>query len=345
MKQLADGVWQLSGFPPNAINVFVIEDVLIDASTRYATRRILRQVDGHKITAHALTHAHPDHQGASHNVCERLGIPFWVGEADADAAENPDLIGERQPDHFIAQLFFKTCTGPGHPVDRKLARATRSPASRSSHVPGHSAGHVAFWRESDRVLIAGDVLNSADPFTGIPGLRAARRLLHPRPGRRTAARPSASASSSRSSSCSATARRYRDTKKFVDFCAALPGLGPALAASAALRARRSCAPIVSSICADLARVRAERGQEVLGDPARVDRPHPLEHLAPLVGELDVEAAPVGRRTPCRSTSPSLSIRSISRLRPLLESSTRSASSTWRRLRRARRAARRARRTR
>ena len=43
MKQLADGVWQLSGFPPNAINVFVIEDVLIDASTRYATRRILRQ--------------------------------------------------------------------------------------------------------------------------------------------------------------------------------------------------------------------------------------------------------------------------------------------------------------
>ena len=89
MKQLADGVWQLSGFPPNAINVFVIEDVLIDASTRYATRRILRQVDGHRIAAHALTHAHPDHQGASHNVCERLGIPFWVGEADADAAETP----------------------------------------------------------------------------------------------------------------------------------------------------------------------------------------------------------------------------------------------------------------
>jgi hypothetical protein len=34
MKQLADGVWQLSGFPPNGINVFVLEDVLIDASTR-----------------------------------------------------------------------------------------------------------------------------------------------------------------------------------------------------------------------------------------------------------------------------------------------------------------------
>ena len=137
MKQLTDGVWQLSGFPPNGINVFVIEDVLIDASTRYATRRILRQVKDRKLSAHALTHAHPDHQGASHNVCEQLGVPFWVGEADADAAETPDLIGERQPDHFIAQLFFKTCTGPGHPVDRKLIEGDEVDGFRVLHVPGH----------------------------------------------------------------------------------------------------------------------------------------------------------------------------------------------------------------
>ena len=120
MKQLADGVWQLRGFPPNAINVFLIEDVLIDAATRYEGRRILGQLKGHTVNAHALTHAHPDHQGASHRVCTELGIPFWVGALDADAAEDPKLIGERQPDHPIAQFFVKTCTGPGHPVDRKL---------------------------------------------------------------------------------------------------------------------------------------------------------------------------------------------------------------------------------
>ena len=28
------------------------------------------------------------------------------------------------------------------------------------HTPGHSAGHVALWRESDRVLIAGDALST-----------------------------------------------------------------------------------------------------------------------------------------------------------------------------------------
>src|SRR5215216_112983 len=120
MKELANGVWQLSGFPPNAINVYVIGDVLIDASTRYAMRRILRQIDGIDINAHALTHAHPDHQGASHAVCERLGIPFWVGEDDIAAAENPRLILERQPTKALNKLMYTMFAGPGHKVDRAL---------------------------------------------------------------------------------------------------------------------------------------------------------------------------------------------------------------------------------
>jgi hydroxyacylglutathione hydrolase len=221
MKQLADGVWQLSGFPPNAINVFVIDDVLIDASTRYATRRILRQVKGHTLTAHALTHAHPDHQGASHNVCERLGLPFWVGEADADAAEQPTLIAERQPDHFMAKLFYRTCTGPGHPVDRKLVEGDRVGEFEVIHVPGHSAGHVAFWRASDGVLVAGDVFNSADPFTGIRGLREPRTFFTPDPA---ANRRSAKRLGRLEPKLVLLGHGppYRNTRKFVDFCAALP---------------------------------------------------------------------------------------------------------------------------
>jgi glyoxylase-like metal-dependent hydrolase (beta-lactamase superfamily II) len=196
--------------------------VLVDASTRYATRRILRQVEGHTLAAHALTHAHPDHQGASHSVCERLSIPFWVGEADADAAELPTLIGERQPDHFIARLFYRTCTGPGHPVDRKLVEGDRVAGFEVLHVPGHCAGHVAFWRGSDRVLVAGDVLNAADPFTGIPGLREPRTYFTPDPAenRRSAKRLGLLEPSlvlfGHGPPC-------RDTKKFVEFCAALPG--------------------------------------------------------------------------------------------------------------------------
>jgi glyoxylase-like metal-dependent hydrolase (beta-lactamase superfamily II) len=31
-------------------------------------------------------------------------------------------------------------------------------------VPGHSPGHVAYWRESDRVLVCGDVMWGYNPF-------------------------------------------------------------------------------------------------------------------------------------------------------------------------------------
>jgi len=193
VRELAPGVLQLSGFPPNSINVYVIDGVLIDASTRYAGRRILRQAKGREIVAHALTHAHPDHQGASHRVCEELGIPFWVGAGDADAAEDPDLISERQPSHPVAQFFDRVCTGPGHRVDRQLREGDTVGSFTVLDVPGHSAGHVAFWRESDRVLVAGDVFNTANPFTGLPGLRLPYDFFTPDPeeNRRSAKRLSA----------------------------------------------------------------------------------------------------------------------------------------------------------
>src|ERR1700679_653392 len=91
MIELADGIYELDGYPPHAINVFLLEGVLIDASSRSASRRILTQLEGHSIHAHALTHGHPDHQGSSHAVCEALEIPLWCGAGDADAVQSGDL--------------------------------------------------------------------------------------------------------------------------------------------------------------------------------------------------------------------------------------------------------------
>jgi glyoxylase-like metal-dependent hydrolase (beta-lactamase superfamily II) len=171
VKELAPGLWQLRGFPPNGINVFLMGDVLVDAATRRAGKRILKQLRGRTVTAHALTHAHPDHQGASHEVCTKLGLPFWVGEHDSEAAEDPRLIEERQPHHRLNRLGSRYWTGPGHPVDRRLREGDTVAGFTVLDVPGHSAGHVAFWRESDRVLVLGDVLNNMDVMTGRPGLR------------------------------------------------------------------------------------------------------------------------------------------------------------------------------
>jgi glyoxylase-like metal-dependent hydrolase (beta-lactamase superfamily II) len=183
VKEVADGVWQLRGFPPNAINVYLVGDVLIDAATRRGGKRILRQLEGRPVSAHAITHAHPDHQGASKEVCEARGIPFWVPEDDADAAEEPTLIKERQPDHPMARFFYNVMVGPGHKVDRTLREGDEVAGFRVLDTPGHSAGHVSFWRESDRVLILGDVLTHIDVLTGLPGLHEPKPYLTPDPER------------------------------------------------------------------------------------------------------------------------------------------------------------------
>jgi hydroxyacylglutathione hydrolase len=169
MKKLADGLDLLDGFPPYAINVYLVGDVLVDAATRRAGKRILRQLEGRTITTHALTHAHPDHQGASHEVCEALGIPLWCGELDAEAMEDGRIM-ERQPKHPLNTLIGRVWPGPAHPVARRLREGDEVAGFQVLETPGHTAGHVAFWRESDRTLIAGDVLWNFQLAAGRPGL-------------------------------------------------------------------------------------------------------------------------------------------------------------------------------
>jgi glyoxylase-like metal-dependent hydrolase (beta-lactamase superfamily II) len=220
VKQLADGLHQLSGFPPNGINVYLMGDVIVDAATRHASRRILRQVRGRDVNAHALTHAHPDHQGASKAICDALDVPLWVGEADVPAMETGDL-GSRQPDHWVNRMVDRMWTGPPRRVDRALHEGDDVAGFQVLDVPGHSAGHVAYWRESDRALILGDVLNGMNLVTGIPGLHEPPRIFTPDPARnRESARKLAQLEPALV--CFGHGPPLRDTGTFVAFVNALP---------------------------------------------------------------------------------------------------------------------------
>jgi hydroxyacylglutathione hydrolase len=214
-------VWKLSGMPPNAINVFLVGDVLVDAATRHARRRILRQLSGRQLSAHVLTHAHPDHQGATHEVCARLGIPLWCGENDADAAERPELIRDRQPGTSLNRAVWKLWAGPGHPVERRLHEGDEVAGFQVLHTPGHSAGHIALWRESDRVLIAGDVLNSMNLITTLPGLQEPPGVFTPDPARNRESIKRIAALEPRVA-CFGHGPVWTDTSKLVAFAERLP---------------------------------------------------------------------------------------------------------------------------
>jgi hydroxyacylglutathione hydrolase len=221
VKQLADGVRLLHGWPPNAINVYLVDDVLIDAATRRGERRIMRQLSGHKLSAHALTHAHPDHQGSSHAICERLRIPLWCGQGDVPAMESIDGVYNSRAPTLVNRLQRRFWTGPPHPVARALVEGDEVAGFTVLEVPGHSRGHVAYWRESDRVLILGDVLDNLNVMTGLPGLHEPPAMLTPDPARnRVSARRLAALRPLLA--CFGHGAPLRDPGRLADFVARLP---------------------------------------------------------------------------------------------------------------------------
>ena len=158
MKYLAPGVWRLKEFPRPLINVYLAEDVLIDAGRRWDRGRIFAELEGREISMLALTHVHPDHQGCAKAVCEARGVPLACHEDDVDAMEGRRPVAASSKP--TAQAFARMWQGPPHKVDRVLREGDEVAGFRVIHAPGHAPGEVVFFRDSDRVAICGDVIRN-----------------------------------------------------------------------------------------------------------------------------------------------------------------------------------------
>ena len=163
MKYLAPGVWRLDEFPRPLINVYLAEDVLIDAGRSWDAGRIRKQLAGREISMLALTHVHADHQGSAKAICEERNIPLACHEDDVDAMEGRRPVSATE--HRMAKAFARLWQGPPHKVDRVLRDGDEVAGFRVIHAPGHALGEVIFWRESDRVAICGDVIRNISYVT------------------------------------------------------------------------------------------------------------------------------------------------------------------------------------
>lgn len=221
MRLIAPDVHLLDQFPPNLINVYLIEDVLIDSGARAARRRIFRQIEGRRLSAHALTHAHPDHQGASKAVCEAFQVPLCCGAGDVEAMELGRTAEGLNLPRWMREAIEKTLSGPPHPVSRRLREGDEVAGFRVIETPGHSPGHVSYFRDRDRVLIVGDVLSNVDLKTGLPGLHEPQRVFTRDPElNRASARKLAELEPA--VICFGHGPPLRDTRKFLEYIRRLP---------------------------------------------------------------------------------------------------------------------------
>lgn len=171
MKNLAPGVWRLKQFPAPSVNVYLAEDVLIDAGTRWDRGRIFAEIERRELSLLALTHVHPDHQGVAKDVCEARDIPLACHADDVDAMEGRRPVQEAAPNNPYNRIIKRFWQGPPHEVGRVLGEGDEVAGFRVIHAPGHARGEVIYFRDSDRVAICGDVVRNMSYATGLPGIK------------------------------------------------------------------------------------------------------------------------------------------------------------------------------
>jgi glyoxylase-like metal-dependent hydrolase (beta-lactamase superfamily II) len=76
-----------------------------------------------------------------------------------------------EPRTWQLRLSNRVFAGPPHPVGRVLHEGEEVAGFRVIHAPGHTPGHLLFFRDADRVALAGDVLANLHFLTLRPGLR------------------------------------------------------------------------------------------------------------------------------------------------------------------------------
>ena len=184
VNAIAEDVWHLPLMPRNGINAYLIGDVLVDTGIKQSAAKIADMLQGRSISAIALTHAHGDHAGAMKKLAARFGVPVWCGAADREATETGRLVLASTIDRPGLSTVANAAAGfDGAPVARTLAEGDALAAGFSVlETPGHSPGHLSFWRKADRTLICGDVFFNMHVLTTAPGLRQPPRLFTPDPG-------------------------------------------------------------------------------------------------------------------------------------------------------------------
>lgn len=169
MNRITEDIWQIPLTPRNGVNAYLVGDILVDAGYMLHGKKVVAALDGHAVRIHALTHVHNDHAGGSRHVHEALGVPVWIGAGDAGYLR--EGTAPVPPGSRVASLLGRFAGAPAVEPERELREGDEfGHGFVVLDTPGHSPGHVSFWREADRTLICGDVFFHMNILTTTVGL-------------------------------------------------------------------------------------------------------------------------------------------------------------------------------
>ena len=164
LRSVMVNVYFLNAPPGGRLDRWVLVDAGLPISTQ-AIRQAAARLHGRGVAPEAivLTHAHSDHVGALATLAREWDVPVY-----AHPLEIPYLTGKAAyapPDPWVGGLMALTSPllsrGPINlggrvlplPLDHSVPFL---PDWQWLETPGHSPGHVSYFRSADRTLIAGD---------------------------------------------------------------------------------------------------------------------------------------------------------------------------------------------
>ena len=192
---VAEGVW---GMKHVFVNFYMIKNsednswVLVDAGFKWSASKIKNMAEtlfgeNSRPSAIVLTHGHFDHVGAVEELAEEWSVPVY-----AHFMEIPFLTGKSSyppPDPSVGGGLMSTLsfTYPRGPINiwnhiNVLPSGGTIPGLtdwKYIHTPGHTPGHISLYRESDKVLIAGDAFVTTKAESMLSVLLQTKRISGP----------------------------------------------------------------------------------------------------------------------------------------------------------------------
>ena len=196
LETTAEGVRHLKIVFVNAYFVDTPENapdswVLVDTGIPFSETTIKSHAEkfygeNSRPSAIVLTHGHFDHAGAARALANywdvpiyahHLEMPYLTGESDF-APQDPSVGGA------IAQMSRLFPHG-GYDFGTRVSQIPDDGAIeemrgwRVIHTPGHTAGHISLFRESDKTLLAGDALATMNLDSWISNITEKREFCNP----------------------------------------------------------------------------------------------------------------------------------------------------------------------
>ena len=192
--EVAPGVW---GMKDKFVNFYIIQDteagnwILIDTGLKTSGQKIIdlagELFENQKPRAIILTHGHFDHTGSVAELALRWKVPVY-----AHYLEFPYLSGLSAyppPDPTVGGGLMSVLSPfyRSEPIDISAfltalpeeGEVPFMPGWKYFHTPGHAPGHISLFRDSDKVLIAGDAFVTTKPESLLSTITQKQKVYGP----------------------------------------------------------------------------------------------------------------------------------------------------------------------